>query len=124
MPVVADGLPPDRSSPAVFPQPPPARDDGTHGASSRNVTAIGFLVIGYVVALAVLTRLRPVLAERRLWWFVALEAAMAGIVVGWLLHGRPPAALFNGAALAGFAVAWVISGRRARQKARGPTRRG
>lgn len=79
------------------------------------MTATLLLVIGYLLALAVLARLRPVLAERRLWWFVALEAAMTSIVAGWLLHGRPPAALFNGAALAGLAGAWVISGRRARQ---------
>lgn len=99
------------------------RDHGAHGAGGRNVTAIVLLVIGYLVALAVLARLKPVLAERRLWWFVALEGATASIVAGWLLHGRPAAALFNGAALVGFAVAWVITGRRARQKPRGPTRR-
>lgn len=76
--------------------------------------AILLLVIGYAVALAVLLRLRHVLAERRLSWFLALEAAMAIIVVGWVLHGRPPAALFNGAALAGLAAAWLITGRRSR----------
>ena len=76
--------------------------------------SVVLLVIGYIVAMAVLARLRPVLAERRLWWFVALEAAMATIVVGWVLHGRPPAALFNGAALAGLAAAWLITGRRSR----------
>ena len=76
------------------------------------MTAIALLVIGYSVALAMLARLKPVLAERRVWWFAALEAAMASILVGWLLHGRPLAALFNGAALAGFAAAWLITGRR------------
>ena len=76
--------------------------------------AVALLVIGYAVALAVLARLRSVLAERRVWWFVALEAAMAIIVVGWVLHGRPPAALFNGAGLAGLGAAWLITGRRAR----------
>lgn len=82
------------------------------------MTAIVLLVIGYPLALAVLARLRPVLAERRVWRFAALEAAMASIVVGWLLHGRPLAALFNGAAFAGLAAAWLITGRRVRPLAR------
>ena len=76
------------------------------------MTAIGLLVVGYLVALAVLARLRPVLVERRVWWFAALEAAMASIVVGWLLHGRPLPALFNGAALVALAAAWLVVGRR------------
>ena len=80
--------------------------------------AFVLLVIGYPMALAVLARLRPVLAERRVWWFAALEAATASITVGWLLYGRPFAALVNGAALAGFAIAWLITGRRARPPAR------
>jgi predicted cobalt transporter CbtA len=71
------------------------------------------LVIGYPVALGVVARLRPVLAERRVWWFAALEAATAGITAGWLLHRRPLPAALNGAALVGFAIAWVITGQRA-----------
>lgn len=78
------------------------------------MTAVVLLVIGYPVALAVLSRLRPVLAERRVWWFAALESAMGCIVVGWLVHGRPLAALFNGAAFAALAIAWLITGRRHR----------
>ena len=82
------------------------------------MTALVLLVIGYPVALATLVRLRSVLAERRAWWFTALEAAMVCIVVGWLLHGRPLAALLNGAALTGFAIAWLFTGRRERPPAR------
>jgi hypothetical protein len=89
-----------------------------HGPCIGNVTAFVLLVIGYPMALAMLARLRLVLVERRAWWFAALEAAMASIAVGWLLHGRPLAALLNGAALAGFAIAWLITGRRARPPAR------
>ena len=89
-----------------------------HGPRIGNVTAFVLLVIGYPMALAMLARLRPVLAERRVSWFAALEAAMASIAVGWFLHGRPLAALFNGAALAGLAIAWLITGRRGRSKAR------
>ena len=76
------------------------------------MTAVVLLVVGYPVALAVLARLRFVLTERRVWWFAVLEAAMTSIVVGWLLHGRLLAALFNGAALVALAVAWLIVGRR------------
>ena len=83
-----------------------------------NMTAFVLLVIGYPVALAMLARLRPVLAERRVWWFAALEAAMASIVAGWSLRGQSLAALINGAALVGFAIAWLITGRRTRPPTR------
>jgi hypothetical protein len=78
------------------------------------VTADVLLVIGYPLAVGVLTRLRPVLVERRAWWFTTLEAATASITAGWLIRGRPVAAALNGAALVGFALAWVITGRRRR----------
>ena len=78
-----------------------------------NVTASVLLVIGYPVALGVLARLRPVLVERRVWWFVALEAAMASVTAGWLLHRRPLPAAVNGTALVVFAIAWLITGYRA-----------
>ena len=71
-----------------------------------------FLVVGYPVAVGVLTRLGRVLRERRLPWFVALEAATGCIVVGWSLRGKPLPALVNGAALVGFALAWRATGRR------------
>ncbi len=82
------------------------------------MTASVLLVIGYPLALGVLTRLRPVLAERRVWWFVALEAATASITAGWLLHGRPLPAALNGTALAGFAIAWLVTGQRVGPPAR------
>jgi hypothetical protein len=82
------------------------------------VTATVLLVIGYLVALGVLTRLRSVLAERRVWWFVALEAATASIIAGWLLDRRPLAAAINSTALVGFAFAWLITGHRAGLRAK------
>ena len=82
------------------------------------VTASVLLVIGYPLALGVLARLRSVLAERRVWWFAALEAATASITAGWLLHGRHLPAAVNGAALVGFAIAWRITGQRAGPPAR------
>lgn len=82
------------------------------------MTASALLVIGYSVALGVLVRLRPVLVERRVWWFAALEAATASITAGWLLHRRPVPAGVNGAALVGFAIAWLITGQRSGQRGR------
>ncbi len=76
------------------------------------MTASVLLVIGYPLAVGVLTRLWRVLTERRVWWFAALEAATVSITAGWLLRGRPLPAAVNGAALVGFAVAWLITGRR------------
>ena len=95
---------------------PRARDDGAHGPRIGTVTASVLLVIGYPLALGVLARLRPVLVERRVWWFLALEAATAAITAGWLLHRRPVPAAVNGAALVGFAIAWLITGQRAGQR--------
>ena len=61
------------------------RDDGAHEPCIGNdVTASVLLVIGYPLALGVLARLRTVLAERRVWWFAALEAATASIAAGWM----------------------------------------
>ena len=82
------------------------------------MTASVLLVIGYPLALVVLSRWRPVLAERRVWWFVALEAATASITAGWLLRGRAVPAMLNGAALVGFAVVWLITQQRAGSPAR------
>ena len=76
------------------------------------------LFVGYPVALAVLVRLRRVLAERRAWWFAALEAATASIVVGWWLRRQPVGVVVNGAALVGFGVVWWITGRRRHRPAR------
>lgn len=101
-----------------MPHGPPARDDGAHGPCTGKVMASLLLVVGYPLALGVLARLRPVFAERRVWWFTALQAATASITAGWLLLGRPVPAALNGAALAGFAIAWLITGQRARRPAR------
>ncbi len=92
---------------------PRTRDDGANGPCIVDVTASVLLVIGYPLALGVLARLRPVLAERRVWWFAVLEAATASITAGWLLRGRPLPAAVNGAALVGFAIAWLLTGQRA-----------
>jgi hypothetical protein len=77
-----------------------------------DVLGVVLLAAGYPAAVVVLTRLVPVLRERRTRWFLILEAATAAITAGWLLLGRGEATLINGAALVGFAIAWTWTGRR------------
>lgn len=70
------------------------------------------LVVGYVLAVPVVVRLVPVLRQRRVPWFVALEVGTACITMGWLLRGRALPTAVNAVALVGFALAWVATGRR------------
>ena len=55
-----------------------------------------------------LARIRPVFAERRTRWFVALEAAMATITLGWWLRGQAIGVIINGAALVALVVGWAL----------------
>jgi len=48
-------------------------------------------------------------------WFAALEAAMVGLVVGYLLAGRPVPAAINGTALVILAGVWWVAGRSRRR---------
>jgi hypothetical protein len=79
------------------------------------------LVGGYAVAIAVLVRARPVLRERRVWWFVALEAGTLAVALGLVLRGRLPGAALNVALAAGFALVWWWTGLRAQGRG-GPGR--
>lgn len=67
------------------------------------------LGVGYPVSVGVLTRLLPVLRQRRQGWFLVLEGATACVAAGWLLRGRPEPAVLNAAALVGFAVLWRLT---------------
>lgn len=71
------------------------------------------LAIGYPTSIAVLTRIVPVVRERRVGWFAAHQAAVAAIVAGWAMKGRIGGALVNGAWLT-VATAWWVQARRAR----------
>ncbi|CAN5137925.1 hypothetical protein BH18ACT4_BH18ACT4_05860 [soil metagenome] len=77
------------------------------------VVGVILLVVGYPVAVVMVTRLVPILRQRRWRWFVALEAATACIIVGFAVLGEPLGAVLNGAAFAGFAFSWWGRGRRA-----------
>ena len=77
-------------------------------------------LVGYPVALVVIARWVPVVRERRWRWFAAHQAAVTGIIVGWLLRGRGSAAAVNGAWLA-VASAWYGLARRGRRPRTNPT---
>ena len=73
--------------------------------------ATGLHLVGYPVAIGVIARFVPVVRERRTAWFLAHEAAVAAITVGWLLEDRPSGAAINGA-WGVVAAAWYVSRRR------------
>lgn len=71
------------------------------------------LVVGYVVALVVLTRARAVLRERRWRWFGALELATGSVIAGYALVGNGMGVILNVLNLIGFALVWGWTGSRA-----------
>ncbi len=79
------------------------------------VAAAALVVIGYVIALPVVFRMRAVFHERRARWFAIFEVGMAIIVVGHALSGRPLAAGINAVGALVMAAAWREMGRRRRQ---------
>lgn len=64
-----------------------------------------------MVAVAVLVRIRLVLRERRLAWFLVLEAAVFGVVAGHLLADRFIVAALNVGGSLALAAAWWWTGR-------------
>lgn len=80
--------------------------------TASSAVGVGLLAVGYPVAVAVLTRLVPVLRQRRRRAMVALEAGTVCIAAGWGLLGQAAGVASNAAAFAGFAVAWWWTGRR------------
>jgi hypothetical protein len=74
------------------------------------------LLVGYPVALVVITRWVPVVRERRWRWFAAHQAGMAAIVAGCLLRGRGSAAALNAAWLV-VATAWYVLGAKSAARA-------
>lgn len=70
------------------------------------------LVVGYGAALPIMFRLRTIFAKRQQRWFAAFLVALAVIVVGHLLAGRPIAAAINAAGAGLLAYAWRRTGGR------------
>jgi hypothetical protein len=81
---------------------------------ATEVGGLVLLVVGYPVAVVVLARLVPVLRQRRLGWFLALEAGTAAVAAGWALRAKPAPAAINAAFVAAFAAVWWWTGSRNR----------
>lgn len=75
--------------------------------------AIPLLVVGNIVAVAVIARWVPVVRERRTRWFVIHAAAMVAIIAGWALR-RPAAVPLNVVWLVASTVWYWLGGRRSR----------
>ena len=80
------------------------------GRGSR-AASNALLAVGYPLSLAAGTKLLPVIRERRLGRFLAVEAGIACVTTGLILRRRPYAAAANGISLVGLAAAWVAVGR-------------
>ena len=61
-----------------------------------NPVAFALHLVGYPTAIVVIARWIPVVRQRRLKWFVAHEAGVAAIVVGWAIVGRRSGVVING----------------------------
>ncbi len=68
---------------------------------------------GYPASFVILTRWLPVVRQRRWRWFATHQVAVTAVVTGWLLRGRPEAAVVNGAWLV-LAAGWYALGGRGR----------
>ncbi len=75
--------------------------------SALELALFGF---GYPTSIGVLSRFVPVVRQRRWRWLVTHHLAVAAIVAGWLVRGRPSAAGVNAAWLV-VASAWYLRGR-------------
>ena len=65
-------------------------------------------VFGYPTSIAVIVRWLPVVRQRRIWWFVVHEVAVAAIVAGWIIKRDSMSALINGSWLV-IAAAWYAA---------------
>lgn len=78
------------------------------------MVSTGLLAFGYPTSIVVLTRIVPVVRERRLRWFLAHQASVTAIVAGWAIKGRTGGVVVNGAWLTLVTAWWVRSGCAAR----------
>ena len=74
--------------------------------------ALPFLIVGYPLAIAMLTRWLPIVRQQRTRWFLAHEAGVASIVTGWLIRGRTQGVVVNGSWLVVAAAWYILAGRR------------
>lgn len=78
------------------------------------MVSTGLLAVGYPTSIAVLTRIVPVMRERRLAWFATHQASVIAIVTGWAMKGRTGGVAVNAAWLTIATAWWVRSGRAGR----------
>ncbi len=74
--------------------------------------ALPFLIVGYPLSIAMLTRWLPIVRQQRARWFLAHEIGVACIVTGWLIRGRNRGVVINGAWLVSATLWYVLAGRR------------
>ncbi len=79
-------------------------------ARRRTVSNV-LLAVGYPLSVAAGVKLLPVIRERRLGRFLAMEAGIACVTAGLIVRRRPLPAAANGITLVGLAAAWVAVGR-------------
>ncbi len=75
--------------------------------------AVPLLIVGYPVAVVVITRWVPVVRERRTGWFLAHGAAVICLILGWAIR-RPVAVAPNAVWLVVSTVWYCLGGRRPR----------
>lgn len=85
---------------------------GLAGAGDGSALSVAVRLPGYPIACMAIVTFVGIVGDRRLGWFVAHEAAMAAIVIGWLLADRPDAAAFNGVWLVSAAIWFWVGSRR------------
>lgn len=77
---------------------------------SRKLSNALFL-FGYPVSIAVITRFKPVVKERRWKWLAVHHAAVSAIVTGRLLRHDKRGAVVNGAWLVSSSLWYALGGR-------------
>ena len=77
----------------------------------RRTASNVLLAVGYPLSLAAGAKLLPVIRERRLGRFLAMEAGIGCVTAGLIIRRRPLPAAANGITLVGLGAAWVAVGR-------------
>ena len=86
-------------------------DVGRPVSPRRRAASNALLAVGYPLSIAAGAKLLPVIRERRLGRFLAMEAGIGCVTAGLIVRRRPLAAAANGISLVGLAVVWVAVGR-------------
>lgn len=81
-------------------------------SSPRDQAGLVLLVVGYPGACWALARAVPMFRQRRARRFLATQAAIAAVALGWTLRGKAVPAVLNASMVVVLAAAWRIAGRR------------